>query len=283
MTRLAILIKEASSVLRMPLEGEVYVGESPETYPLFSIHPDKFWGKLLEWRYLRDYRAPQKRVELHIEPIKNPEGWLKEAHFLEFENLLEYSLISSDQWGALKIEELGELDRREKHLRAELLRVIEGMGDLKSLYDCQCSTGTCIYEIASVFPNVRCFASDLRQEMVIRTKKVCSSLKNVEVFQHNATELFFNKVDVMVLRGLGVQVVTREEALQIIRNTHRALKIRGLVIIPAVAPLQINRRDLDEEGFYVLSTSAWNDQLKVRFPFVVAQKARRPKRSILCR
>lgn len=134
-----------------------------------------------------------------------------------------------------------QLNTDEQHLReycAGLLQAITGKGAL--IYDPACSTGAFIAHLARALPDCLCLGCD-RSASMIEHARQCHSGTSVEFDVLEASEAFDAGIrcDVLILRFLNAEVLTRREAQTAFESLIRCVKPGGTILVFGHTPVLI--------------------------------------------
>lgn len=134
-----------------------------------------------------------------------------------------------------------QLNTDEQHLRhycAGLLQAITTTGAL--IYDPACSTGEFIAHLARALPDCLCLGSD-RSPLMIEHARQTHGRTSVEFRLLDAGEAFDAGIhcDVLILRFLNAEVLTRREARAAFESLIRCVKPGGTILVFGHTPVLI--------------------------------------------
>lgn len=135
----------------------------------------------------------------------------------------------------------GQLNTDEQHLRehcAGLLQPITKTGAL--IYDPACSTGEFIAHLAHALPDCLCLGSDRSASMIEHARRSHGGT-SVDFHLLDAMEAFNAGIrcDVLILRFLNAEVMTRREALAAFESLIRCVKPGGRILVFGHTPVLI--------------------------------------------
>lgn len=134
-----------------------------------------------------------------------------------------------------------QLNTDEQHFRehcAELLQAITATGAL--IYDPACSTGEFIAHLARALPDCLCLGSDRSASMIEHARQAHGKAA-VEFRLFDAGEAFDAGIhcDVLILRFLNAEVLTRREARAAFESLIRCVKPGGTILVFGHTPVLI--------------------------------------------
>ncbi|MCX2545562.1 class I SAM-dependent methyltransferase [Pseudomonas sp. COW5] len=134
-----------------------------------------------------------------------------------------------------------QLNNDEQHLReqcAGLLQAITETGAL--IYDPACSTGEFIAHLARALPDCLCLGSDRSATMIEHARQV-HGRTSVEFRLLDASDAFDAGIhcDVLILRFLNAEVLTRREARAAFESLIRCVKPGGTLLVFGHTPVLI--------------------------------------------
>ncbi len=134
-----------------------------------------------------------------------------------------------------------QLNTDEQHLReycAGLLQAITATGAL--IYDPACSTGEFIAHLARALPDCLCLGTDRSASMIEHARQT-HGRTSVEFRLLDASEAFDAGIhcDVLILRFLNAEVLTRREARAAFESLIRCVKPGGTILVFGHTPVLI--------------------------------------------
>ncbi|WP_244142404.1 class I SAM-dependent methyltransferase [Pseudomonas allokribbensis] len=134
-----------------------------------------------------------------------------------------------------------QLNTDEQHLRAYcagLLQAITATGAL--IYDPACSTGEFITHLARALPDCLCLGTDRSASMIEHARQT-HGRTSVEFRLLDASEAFDAGIhcDVLILRFLNAEVLTRREARAAFESLIRCVKPGGTILVFGHTPVLI--------------------------------------------
>ncbi|PMW97075.1 class I SAM-dependent methyltransferase [Pseudomonas sp. FW215-R2] len=150
------------------------------------------------------------------------------------------AVCSADFWQcSLVLAE--QLNTDEQHLReycAGLLQAITATGAL--IYDPACSTGEFIAHLARALPDCLCLGTDRSASMIEHARQT-HGRTSVEFRLLDASEAFDAGIhcDVLILRFLNAEVLTRREARAAFESLIRCVKPGGTILVFGHTPVLI--------------------------------------------
>ena len=142
-----------------------------------------------------------------------------------------------------------QLDADEMHFREYCVEFLSSY--LQSgaiIYDPACSTGKFIHTLAEAMPDCDCIGSDISPSMIAYAK-MRSISPSLQLYVANAKQPIIgeNVCDVLILRFLNAEVLTRRNAEELFRILINAVKPQGMIIIFGHTPVLLSILYLAQE------------------------------------
>ncbi|MGY2440651.1 class I SAM-dependent methyltransferase [Pseudomonas sp. SDO52101_S400] len=134
-----------------------------------------------------------------------------------------------------------QLNADEQHLREYCAGVLQAITDNGALiYDPACSTGEFIAHLARALPDCMCLGTDRSASMIEHARRA-HGITSVEFRLLDATESFDAGIhcDVLILRFLNAEVLTRREAQAAFESLIRCVKPGGTILVFGHTPVLI--------------------------------------------
>ena len=198
--------------------------------PLGQFH----WG---DEGLLVDYRATRQgeKVAAFADALDDPDGEIY-FPFPALERNGREFVCPAGHW-AFTETLAGELDKDEAHLRhhcCTLLRPWLKPGSV--IHDPACSTGTFIHHLAQALPGSRCIGSDRSPSMIDAARNRYGGSVDFRLADA-CTETQMIHCDVLVLRFLNAEVMTRAESEQVLSRLVPTLAPGGRLIVFGHSPV----------------------------------------------
>lgn len=137
------------------------------------------------------------------------------------------------------------------------------------IYDPACSTGQFLYELKKAYPVVTILGGDLSKQM---TDYASQFLDYCECCNAKDSKLEENSIDIMFLRFLNDQVVSKYQAKQFLPKTLTKVKKGGLVIAFGHTPVLLTKKQFEHYGLKVESCIGYYQKNNCIFQYYVVRK-----------
>jgi len=234
---------------RERLRSDSRIGSWMLLGPLGQSH----WG---DEGLLLDYQAIRRidKVTVFVDALEDPDS---EIHFpfpaLERDG--REFVCPQDHW-AFTDALARELDDGEAHLRHHCCRLLRSW--LKPgaiIHDPACSTGTFIHHLAQALPGSHCIGSDRSPSMIEAARSRYGRSVEFRLADAASAELVVDHCDVLVLRFLNAEVMTRAEAERLLRRLVSTLVPGGRLIVFGHTPVLPAMRYLAQQCALTLVSS----------------------------
>ncbi|WP_420233285.1 class I SAM-dependent methyltransferase [Pseudomonas sp. ABY48] len=199
--------------------------------PLGQFH----WG---DEGLLLDYRSTRRadKVAAFAQALHDPDSEIY-FPFPALERNGKEFVCPPDHWRFTEAL-ASELDEGEAHFRQHccaLLRPWLKPGAV--IHDPACSTGTFIHHLAQALPDSRCIGSDRSPSMVEAARNRYGCSVDFRLADASDAEPIIDYCDVLVLRFLNAEVMTRAEAEHLLRQQVATLAPGGRLIVFGHTPV----------------------------------------------
>ncbi|MFW9268084.1 class I SAM-dependent methyltransferase [Pseudomonas sp. NR3] len=223
-----------------------------------------------------DYQATRRadKVAAFADALDDPDG---EIHFPfpAFDSDGREFVCPENHW-AFTDALARELDDSEAHIRhhcSTLLRSSLKPGAV--IHDPACSTGTFIHHLAQALPGSRCIGSDRSFSMIEAARDRYGRLVDFRLADAANDEPVIDYCDVLVLRFLNAEVMTRAQAEQLLRRRVSTLVPGGKLIVFGHTPVLPAMRYLAQQcALSVVSSLASCGTTGQLFQFYVLERDR---------
>ncbi|KAA0972897.1 trans-aconitate 2-methyltransferase [Pseudomonas sp. ANT_H12B] len=205
---------------------------------LFGLHVESQWGNEGVSIYFQT-ATPADKVAAFDAARMRPDSEVR-FPFTQTDDSGQEAVCPVDYWQGS--ESLAtQLNADEVHFRehcVELLKALSKPGTL--IYDPACSTGAFIAHLARELPDCRCAGSD-RSASMIEYAKSCHASSSVEFCVMDACEVVDSGIqcDVLILRFLNAEVVTRRDAEAAFSSLAQCVKPGGTILVFGHTPVLI--------------------------------------------
>ena len=175
----------------------------------------------------------------------------------------------TDKFGwSLNPNKVKYLGYGETHLRKYTNnRFVDIFNNNVRVYDPACSTGQFLYDIKKKYPQITTIGGDLSKQMIDYAKDY---LDEWECCNAKDSKIEENSVDVLFLRFLNDQVVSKYQAKKILPNVLKKLKTNGIAVAFGHTPVLLTKKQFEKFGLKVEQCMAYQDD--VIFQYYVMRK-----------
>ena len=167
-------------------------------------------------------------------------------------------------------EKLIYLGYGEKHIREYTLKRFNSLFRQPIIaYDPACSTGQFLWEIKKKYPSVHTIGHDLSKSMIDYAQQY---LDEALVVNAKDSPLKDSSVDIMFLRFLNVEVVSRKMAHVLFDILIKKVKPEGLIVCFGHTPLLIHKKYFLKKGLKILQANGFEKRSKSIFQYYILQK-----------
>lgn len=158
----------------------------------------------------------------------------------------------------------------EEHIRKYTKSIIKNIVfNGCRIYDPACSTGQFLYEIKKTYPNVITIGGDLSKQMIDYAKNYldiweCCNAKDSHIQE--------NSIDIMFLRFLNDQVVSKFQAKNILCNILKKVKNNGYIIAFGHTPVLLTKKRFEHFGLEVENCIAYDKSENDMFQYYIMRK-----------
>lgn len=195
-----------------------------------------------------------------------------EIHFLYQERDYKTNQVQKtgkDGW-SFNLNKLVYLGYGEEHIRKYTIsRFKNELNKNIRVYDPACSTGQFLYTLKKRFPTITTIGGELSKEMIEYAKDY---LDEYEWSNAKDSKLQEESVDVLFLRFLNDQVVSRYQARRILPNVLKKLKKGGLVVAFGHTPVLLTKKQFENFGLVVEECLAYDKGSEIIFQYYVMRK-----------
>lgn len=220
-----------------------YHDENGEEYLSSILLPEMLLGHLeqIQWGdagiafYLKTMPPEEKQQVFH--QAQHQPGSEITFTFPVMDDRGREFVCPADLWQADK--PLAEqLNADEAHFREHCVALLydSGLTPGAVIHDPACSTGQFIAQLARALPGLRCQGSDRSASMIQHAKRHHPGV-TFELADAGHCANHRNRYDVLILRFLNAEVVTRADAEHLLRRQATTLKPGGLIIVFGHTPV----------------------------------------------
>lgn len=158
----------------------------------------------------------------------------------------------------------------EEHIRRYTNNILKGIVFPGcKIYDPACSTGQFLHSIKTKFPDVVTIGGDLSEQMIDYAKKY---LDFWECCNAKDSRLKEKSVDILFLRFLNDQVVSKFQAKNILPSVLKKVKEGGCVIAFGHTPVLLTKRQFKHYGLQIDSCIAYDAVENDIFQYYIMRK-----------
>lgn len=184
-------------------------------------------------------------------------------------NSKEEKICSENGWSFSRDRKIN-LSNGEIHFRKKTLSLLEKMQVNEAvIYDPACSTGEFLHTIKNFFPNSYTIGHDISQEMISHAKDYVDEVLCVDA---KNSPLEDETVDIMFLRFLNSEIVSRSNAIYYFRILIKKLKKTGYCICFGHTPFLLCADDLKKCEVEVLSAVGLYEKYDSIFQYYVLRR-----------
>ncbi len=158
----------------------------------------------------------------------------------------------------------------EEHIRNYTIQCLKDSLSKKiRVYDPACSTGQFLYTLKKAYPNITTIGGELSKEMIDYAKDY---LDEFEWANAKDSKISDNSVDLIFLRFLNDQVVSKYQSKQILPVVLKKLKKGGLVVAFGHTPVLLTKKQFENFGLTVDECIAYDKERNIIFQYYVMRK-----------
>lgn len=162
------------------------------------------------------------------------------------------------------------LSNGEHHFREYTIRVFKQLKiEHAILYDPACSTGEFLYTIKKVFPSCYTIGHDISQQMITYARDFIDESLCVDA---KDTPIEDASVDVMFLRFLNSELLSREDAIKYFDILIKKVKVGGYCICFGHTPFLICGKTLKNYGVEILSSIGFTEEYDSIFQYYILKR-----------
>lgn len=189
--------------------------------------------------------------------------------YKEYETGME-EITSSDGWD-ISPEKATYLGYGEEHLRRYSIKVLKPYLYQKNVkvFDPACSTGEFLYTLKKTYPNIWTIGQDLSKSMVNFATPFVD-----EIYQGDSiyTPVKQNSVDVLILRFLNSEVVSKAYAYELFKSLMTKITNNGIAVLFGHTAVLLEAADFIHEGYKVLQSSGYDQIRNSIFQYYIIAK-----------
>lgn len=220
---------------------QVFVDKTLREEKYGLLHYDMLLGRH------HSFQCDQRGMSLYYWPLSDDqkaaviqEAIADKSSFLQFPfallNNKQVEIVApSEYWNVSDVTALG-LDAGEQHLRSYTLQILKDLGlpYNASIYDPACSTGRLLASIQELYQQYRVVGADISSSMVALASQHIDDVICLPPQELSAPAA---DCDVLILRFLNAQVITREEAEKYFFDLTTALRSGAYILVFGYTPV----------------------------------------------
>lgn len=210
-----------------------------------------------------------ERVSLFQEIVRDPSFEIIFPYQERYFTTNQVEKTGKDGW-TLNPRKVKYLGYGEEHIRKYTKGFLKNIiFDGCRVYDPACSTGQFLYELKQSYPMITTIGGDLSKQMIEYAQNY---LDFCECCNAKDSTIQENSIDIMFLRFLNDQVVSKYQAHQILPKILKKVKTGGYVFAFGHTPVLLTKKQFEHFGLKVDSCIAYNKDENNIFQFYVMRK-----------